>query len=417
MKGVAMSGDVPAMFPFMTADPCAVPGEYARLLREAPVSRVRLPTGDSAWLVVRHVDVRAVLSDPRFSRQALTAPDAPKLMPIPPMPSLFFLDPPRHARVRRLAARAFGAQRIERLRSRVEAVVEARLRDLAALPGQADLMAVLARPLPLAVLATILGIPEAESARFATLVGQAMGFGKPPEEQMKAFEELNGLLFSLIQEHRSTVHDDVLGDLVNAVDDINETSRSDKHGSIDGTDRLDDHEILALVYDLVGAGDQPVTAEIVHAVLRLLREPGLLAALHGDPALVATAAEELLRHSQAAGGGLGSIRVATADVELGGVTIKAGDLVIPSLNAADLDEDVFPDPGRTDLARTPNPHLGYGHGPHLCLGIWVGRTELRAVIGGLAERFPKLRLTVAESELNWTPLPVFRTPTALPVSW
>jgi cytochrome P450 len=114
---------------------------------------------------------------------------------------------------------------------------------------------------------------------------------------------------------------------------------------------------------------------------------------------------------------LGSVRLATADVEIGGVLIRAGDPVIPSLNAANLDETVFPGADKVDLARTLNPHVAFGYGIHECIGAQIGRIELQSLLAGLARRFPNLRLATPEQELAWVPVPVFRTPFVLPVAW
>lgn len=391
-----------ATFPFPQDDPCLPPPEYARLRADEPVTQVVLPTGDRAWLVTRHADVLTVLGDERFSRRALTGPDAPKLAPIPPMPSLFYLDPPDHTRVRRLAARAFDPARLARLRPRVDRVVAAHLDRLAAADQPADLLATVARPLPLAVVATVLGVPEDEYEPFAGWIRTAFSFGAvPPDEQMAAMGGLQQYLAALIGSRRKEPAEDALSDLVAPT----------------GDDQLADHELVALVFDLIGAGDQPVTAEIVHLVLNLLRDPARLPALHAEPELVPGAVEELLRHSQSAGGGLGSVRIAVADVELSGVTIPAGDPVIPSFNAANFDESVFPDADRIDLARRPNPHLTFAQGIHHCLGAPVGRMELTALLGGLARDFPSLRLAVPEDQLQWLPVPAFRTPGAIPVHW
>jgi cytochrome P450 len=366
------------------------------------VCPVLLPSGDRAWLATRHEDVRRVLCDPAFSREALTRPEAPKLMPVPPMPSLFFLDPPRHTRIRRLVAPAFGADRIGRLNSRIGRVVDAHLDALAALPQPADLMSALARPLPLAVLSALFGVPDADVEAFTGWIRTAMGFGSPQNVQMEAFSQLGQYLTGLAVVRREDPADDLFSDVVTATD---------------GDDRLADHEVLALVCDLVGAGDQPVTAELAHALLRLLRDPDAVQALHDDPGLVPTAVEELLRHSQSAGGGLGSVRIATAEVELNGACIAAGDAVIPSLNAANLDESVFCNAERLDLARAANPHLTFSDGPHRCLGIEVGRAEMRELIARLTERFPAMGLQVHERDLTWPMAPVFRTPAEIPVSW
>jgi cytochrome P450 len=219
---------------------------------------------------------------------------------------------------------------------------------------------------------------------------------------MAAAGQVNAYLAGLIGSQRNEPADTVLSDLLAARD---------------GDDRLSDEDLFGFIYDLLGAGSMPVTAEIVHVLLGALREPERMQRLRDQPALVRTAVEELLRHSQSAGGGLGSVRLATADVEIGGVLIRAGDPVIPSLNAANLDEAAFTDADKVNLARAHNPHLAFGYGIHECIGAQIGRIELQSLLAGLARRFPNVRLAAPEQELAWLPVPVFRTPLVLPVVW
>jgi len=249
----------------------------------------------------------------------------------------------------------------------------------------------------------ILGVPSNDVAQFSESVTVMLSFGaSPPEQMMAAAGQVNAYLAGLIGSQRSAPANTVLSDLI---------------GAGDGDDHLTDEDLFGFVYDLLGAGSMPVTAEVVHVLLGALREPERLQLLRDQPELVPTAVEELLRHSQSAGGGLGSVRLATEDVEIDGVLIRAGDPVIPSLNAANLDEAAFTDADKVDLARAHNPHLAFGYGIHECIGAQIGRIELQSLLAGLARRFPNLRLATPESELAWVPVPVFRTPFVLPVTW
>jgi cytochrome P450 len=404
MAAEVQAPQAPRIFPFMQPNPCSPCKEYAELRDSEPVVRVTLPTGHGAWLVTRHDDVCRVLEDPRFSREALMAPDAPPLLPLPPGgKSLFFMDPPQHTRLRQLASQAFAPGRVERLRPRVEQITEELLDVLAAAGPPADLMAQVVQPLPIRVLCTLLGVPSEDVAQFSEWVHVMLSFGaSPPEQMMAAVSQVNPYLTGLIASQRNDPTDTVLSDLL---------------GARDGDDQLNDEELFGFIYDLLGAGYQPVTAEIVHVLLAVLREPERLDLLRDQPELVSTAVEELLRHSQSAGGGLGSVRLATEDVEVGGVMIRAGEPVIPSLNAANLDKAVFTDAEQVDFTRTPNPHLAFGYGIHHCVGAHIGRIELQTLLAALASRFSKLRLATPEQELVWSPLPVFRTPLLLPVEW
>jgi cytochrome P450 len=393
----------PPPFPFMHPDPCTPPPEYAELRRTAAVTRVALPTGYTAWLVTRHDNVRAALIDPRLSREALTTPDAPPLLPMPPQRrSLFFSDPPGHTRLRRLVAPAFASEQIERMRPGIEQIVKNLLDAMATDGPPADLLQHAARPLPMLVLFCLFGVPDDDIDTLGQQTEMMFAFGTRPQEDIQAaHQHVHDYFLDLVAHKRAYPGDDLLTNLIDARD---------------GNDRLTDAELVALVHDLLGAGIQPVTAEIVHGVLTLLREDRFRL-IQQQPKLLAGAIEELLRHSQSAGGGLLSVRVATQNVQLGDVMIPAGDAVIPSLNAANLDENVFPQPDRFEPRRTPNSHLAFGDGAHHCVGIHVGRIELQAFFAAIAQRFPKLRLVIPENDLVWTPGVAFRTPVTLPVEW
>jgi cytochrome P450 len=313
------------------------------------------------------------------------------------------MDPPEQTRLRRLVAPAFTLERTQRLGPRIERVTEALLESMAAAGPPADLLARLAKPLPIIALLALLGVAQEDLDSMRASIEVMTSFGaEPPEAMMAARQGVDRHLAELIERRLAQPADDLLTDMVHVRD---------------GDDRLGEGELIAFVHDLLGAGTQPVTAEIVHAVLAALRQPHRFRALHDDPALVPVAVEELLRYSQSADGGLGSLRLATDDVELGHVIVRAGEAVIASINAANFDETVFADPEALDVGRTPNPHLAFGDGIHHCVGIHIGRAELQAALAGLARRFPKLRLTIPENELAWNAGIAFRTPKALFVEW
>lgn len=402
-EAIAMTDTLP-MFPFMHPDPCTPPPEYAELRQAEPVTRVALPSGDIAWLVTSHTDVRAVLADSRFSREALAAPDAPPILPVPQSrESIFFIDPPKQTRLRRLVAPTFSPERVERFRPRIEQIVQDLLDSMAAAGPPADLITCMAKPLPILVLCMLLGVPRNDIATFREWTDQMFVFdAHSPDEAMAAYRRIDGYIADMVKSKRTRPTDDLLTDLINAREN---------------DDRLSEDELIAFVHDLLGAGNYPVAAEIVHGVLAVLREPEQFYLLQSQPELVVAAVEELMRQSQSAGGGLGSVRLATKDVQLGNVTIRAGEVVVPSLNAANLDEAVFVDPQRLHLSRRQNPHLAFGDGIHHCLGIWIGRVVLQTAFATVVRRFPKLRLAQPESELVWSPGLAFRTPDVVLVEW
>ncbi|WP_394363354.1 cytochrome P450 [Amycolatopsis sp. SB7-3] len=398
-----MSADPAPSFPFRVADPILPPAEYRKLRAERPVCQVTLPTGDLAWLLLRHEDVRNVLADVRFSREAITAPGAPRLLPIARgSRSIFVMDPPEHSRLRKLVSRAFSPRRIEALRSRIEGLTNEFLDTMAASGPPADLVAGLAQPLPITVICEMLGVPMADVGQFRAWTDIMLGFAPDrKDEVLAAKDSLSAYLLELIKDKRRHPTEDLLMVLISAQDE---------------GDRLSEEELVAFGYTLLGAGYHATTASIVHAVLTLLRNPARLDDLRREPGLLPGAVEELLRLSQA-GGGIGALRIATEDVWFGDVVIRAGDAVLPSINAANRDESVFPEPDEMRFSRPRNPHVAFGHGIHHCLGAQLGRIELEVALRSLLARFPDLRLAVAEDELDWSVGLAFSRPDELPLAW
>ncbi len=398
-----MSAEPAPSFPFRAADPVLPPAEYRKLRAERPVCRVTLPTGDLAWLLLRHEDVRNVLADARFSREAITAPGAPRILPIARgSRSIFVMDPPEHSRLRKLVSRAFSPRRIEALRPRIEDLTNGFLDTMAASGPPADLVASLAQPLPITVICEMLGVPLADVGQFRAWTDIMLGFSPDRQaEVLAAKDKLSGYLIELIKEKRRHPTEDLLMVLISAQDE---------------GDRLSEEELVAFGYTLLGAGYHATTASIVHSLLTLLRNPARLDELRRDRALLPGAVEELLRLSQA-GGGIGALRIATEDVRVGDVVIQAGEAVLPSINAANRDDSVFPDPDEVRLSRPRNPHVAFGHGIHHCLGAQLGRIELEVALGSLLARFPDLRLAVTEDELGWSKGLAFSRPDELPLAW
>lgn len=394
--------DVPR-FPFPMPDPLQPPAEYGELRDACPVSKVTLPTGDAAWLVTRYEDVRGLLADIRFSREAITAPGAPRVLPIARgSKSIFVMDPPEHTRLRRLVSKVFASRRIEGLRPRVQAITDDLVDAMLAADSPKDLMAGLAQPLPITVICEMLGVPYADVDQFREWTDIMLSFDvNRREEVIAARDKLSDYLTELIEAKRQEPTEDLLMVLINAGED---------------GDRLSREELLAFGYTLLGAGYHATTAGIAHALLMLCRAPQWLDELRGSPELLPSAVEELLRLSQA-GGGVGALRIAIQDVELGEVLIRAGDAVLPSINAANRDSAAFPHPDMMDLRRSPNQHLTFGYGIHHCLGAQLGRIELEIALGTLLRRMPGLALAVAEDELEWSSAVAFSRPAVLPIRW
>ncbi|MFD9893912.1 cytochrome P450 [Amycolatopsis sp. NPDC059027] len=393
----------PLQFPFSSKHPLLPPEEYARLRAERPVSKVGLANGHTVWLVTKHADVRQVLADPRFSREAITRPDAPRLLPVAAgSKSIFVLDPPEHTRVRKLAGHAFTSRQVDKLRPRIEKLAADMVDAMREQGPPADLISALAQPLPITLICEMLGVPPADQDLFREWTDVMLSVSaRGSAEVGAAAANLRRYLTELIDAKRRSPADDLLTVLITARDE---------------GDALSTEELLAFAETMLMAGYHATTAEIAHGVLALTARPGAIRRLVEHRDELPAAVEELLRYSQA-GGGVGPIRIAVADVEIGGVRVKAGEAVLPCINSANRDEDVFDAADELDLARGRNPHLAFGHGIHHCLGAQLGRIELVVALDTLFDRLGAFVLAVDEAELEWKANRAFSRPETLPLRW
>ncbi|MFE3227346.1 cytochrome P450 [Nocardia sp. NPDC059228] len=374
-----------------------------KLLREEPISRVRLPYGGEAWLVTRYADVRSVLSDPRFGRAATVGrEDVPRVRETPAMPNIpTSMDPPELTRLRKLTMTAFTTRRVQELRPRTEEIVQDMLTAMAAAGSPADLVEALALPVPVTVICEMLGVPPQDQHRFRDFSDAIMSTtAVPDEERVAALAAVAEYLTEQIAERRAHPTDDLLGALVAARDN---------------DDRLSEDELITLGLTLLVAGHETTANQIANFVYVLLTA-GEWDRLRADPDLVPAAVEELLRYIQLGNGGAFP-RIAVEDVELSGTLIRAGEAVFVDLAIANRDETVFPDPDTMDLTRHHNSHLAFGHGFHHCVGAQLARLELHVTLTALLRRFPNLRLAVLADEVEWKTGMLLRGPKALPVVW
>jgi cytochrome P450 len=395
---------MPRAYPFSPPDRLELDPLYAELGRDEPVSRITLPYGGEAWLAVRHADVRCVLADPRFSRAAVVGRDVPRVRPEidDQAASILNMDPPDHTRLRKLVAKAFTVRRVEELRPRAAELTAELLAGLRAAGPGADLVGHLAVPLPVTVICELLGVPVADrdvSRAGADAALSTSGMG--PAERAAARDRMVAYMAGLVAQRRRTPTDDLLGALVAARDD---------------GDHLNEGELIALGIGILVAGHETTMNQIGNMVFTLLTRPDRGAALRGDRDAVAGAVEELLRFTPL-GASAGFPRIATEDVELSGVTVRAGEAVVVAVHAANRDPAVFPDADELRLDRAENRHIAFGHGTHHCLGAQLARMELQEAIGGLLREFPDLRLAVPAADVPWRAGALVRGPRALPLAW
>ncbi|WP_028922546.1 cytochrome P450 [Pseudonocardia acaciae] len=375
----------------------------AELLADEPVSRVRLPHGEGwAWLVTRYADVKLATSDPRFSRHALLGRPITRLAPhfIPLDEAVGFADPPEHTRLRRSAAKAFSPKSMQRLLPRTRLRMNRLVDDLLRHGPPADLMAHVHRPLPLAAVSDLMGVPEPDRPAMANWTAVLLTAGAGRERSERAKAEIGAYFTEFLAARAPDPDGDLAGILAAAV-----------HRGELGLD-----EAVGLAVLIQASGAHAVCNNSGNMLFTLLTYPDQLARLRADPALLSRAVDELLRwipHRN----GVGMARIATEDVRLGGVLIRAGDPVYASYLSANRDPEVFADPHRLDLDRGFNPHLSFGHGPHHCVGAALARMESEVIVSTLLERLPGLRLAVPAGEVPFQPDALIRGPETLPVTW
>ena len=396
------AGYEPRTYPFNTGDGLGMDPRYAQLRAEEPLSRVRLPHGEDAWLATRHADARVVLGDPRFSRAASIGRDEPRTQPEPVGGGILSMDPPEHTRVRRLAAKAFTMRRVELLRPRAQEIADGLVDRMVELGSPVDLVEHFALPLPITVICEMLGVPVADRDKFrawsdAFLSTTSLSGEQVIEYRMKLWQYMG----ELVQARREQPADDLLTGLVQARDE---------------DDRFTEDELVLLATGLLVAGHETTATQIPNFVYVLLNNPDELARLRAQPELLPQAVEELMRFVPL-GVAAAFPRYALEDVELGGVLVKAGEPVLVAVGSANRDDRVFQNPDELDLTRSTNPHIGFGHGVHHCLGAPLARLELQVALGTLLRRFPELRFGVPQEDITWKAGMLVRGPSVLPVAW
>jgi cytochrome P450 len=389
---------------FTPAPPLPKPSvpEFRALIKNRPVVLAELPNGSTAWLVSGYEQARQVLTDPRFSRaRAVSADRAQQGFEALAGASINGIDPPEHTRLRKLVASAFTARRVELLRWRVACIVDELIDALLDRPQPADLVNVFSLPLPVQVICEMLGVPTEDMEQFHAWSDTVMGdWERSSDEVMAALVDMFGYFGKLIQMKRAQPADDLMTALIAARDQA---------------DRLSEEELMVLGCTLLIGGHETTANQINLSLLVLLDHPAELAKLRADPYLIPGAVEELLRYVRL--GGLAPARVTSEEVQIGDVTIPAGEAVIPLFGTANRDPSVFPDPDRFDVTRAPANHLAFGLGVHHCLGAQLARMELQEAFRGLLGRVPGLRLAVPTDQLRFKHGMAIHSLRELPVSW
>jgi cytochrome P450 len=398
---------------------------YAWLREHSPVHRTTLPSGVEAWLITRYADARQALADSRLSKNPAhhsVSAHAKGRVGIPGersadlMTHLLNIDPPDHTRLRRLVSKAFTPRRITEFAPRVQELTD-QLIDGFAARGEADLIHEFAFPLPIYAICDLLGVPLEDQNEFRDWAGLMLHSSgeRPPNHRghkqssrggvARSVKRMRAYLTELIHRKRADPGDDLISGLIRASD----------HG-----EHLTENEAAAMCFVLLFAGFETTINLIGNGTLALLRNPGQRALLQdsierGDQKLLDTGIEELLRFDGPVE--LATWRYATEPIEIGNQKILPGDPVLVVLAAADRDPARFAEPDNLDLSRAYNPHLGYGHGIHYCLGAPLARLEGRTALATLLRRLPDLQLAVDHADLRWRGGLIMRGLRTLPVEF
>ncbi|MGW9025855.1 cytochrome P450 [Streptomyces sp. NPDC055722] len=404
MTEETITGAMPPVHRWPAVDPTGVDFDpvLTELMHEGPITRIQLSDGRGwAWLVTRYDDVRTVTKDPRFSREAVldrlgTRP-APHL--VPPRGAIGFLDPPDHTRLRRAVAAAFTARGVERVRETSRRILDELVDELLQDGPPADLVAVVLSPFPIAVICELMGVPAADRRNLHTWTQLVLTPADGPADSERAKAALRAYFAELIHVREGSIDEDVTSLLGAAVG----------RGEV----TLDEAVGLAVLLQVDG---EAVTENSGQLFYILLTRPDLVRRLRAEPEIRPQAVDELLRfipHRSA----VGLSRIATEDVEIQGVRIRAGEAVYVSYPAANRDPSVFPEPGTIDFARYPNAHVAFGFGPHHCPGGMVARLESGLLVDALLDRVPGMRLAVPPDRVPFRKGASIRGPEALPVTW
>jgi cytochrome P450 len=380
---------------------------YQQLRERDPVALLVDPHRQMPfWLVTRYRDVVELSRDPRFTNDPFKLPEEVRTK-FRGGPSqrlnrhLLTQDPPDHTRLRTLVSKSFTPRRIEELRPRITSLCTELLGALRA-QGSADFIEAFAFPLPITIIAELLGVPPEDRPQFRAWT---QAFFSPPaqggmERIREALDRFLQYLEGLITLRREQPREDLISDLL-AVEEQG--------------DRLSHDELLSMLYLLLVAGHETTVHLLTNGTLELLRQPEQLQRLREQPSLIPSAVEEMLRY--AGPFELSILRFAKEDMEWHGQHIRAHEAVRVNYLAADRDAAQFPEPDRFDVGRTPNKHVAFGQGIHVCLGAPLARLEATVAFELLVEQLPEMRLATEPEKLTWRPSAQARGLASLPVAF
>jgi len=380
---------------------------FAHLRASDPVYRTTLPDKTVVWLLTRYDDVTALLRDERFTknrRSALTEEQLRKLPWTPPMfrpleRNMLDLDPPDHTRLRSLVHKAFTPSLVEQIRARTQIVAD-ELVDRVVRLGEMDLIKEFALPLPMTIITEILGVPRKDHHKFHKW-SQAVVSLTSPSPTLRVLPSVWRFIRYLRQFfklRRRDPQDDLVSALIKAEE---------------AGDKLNEDELLAMVFLLLIAGHETTVNLIGNGILALIENPNEMNKLLSEPSLVKPAVEELLRYTSPVF--TTTERYAREDTMIHGVTIPRGEMTLGVIGSANRDETAFENPNELQITREPTRHLSFGQGIHFCLGAPLARMEAQIAFTTLLRRLPDLKLKNSASSLRWRPGIFLRGLASLPV--
>ena len=399
--------EIPA-YPMLRSSGCpfAPPPEATRLGRDKPLNRVRIWDGSTPWLVTGHAEFKALMSDPRVSvddhvagfphwneGMAAMVETRPK--------SLFTTDGEEHSRYRRMLTKPFTFKRVEALRPAIQQITDDHIDKLLAGPQPADLVAGLALPVPTLMISEMLGVPYEDHEFFQQQAVTSVDRFATKEQAEKSRMGLARYLIDLVKKKLDEPAEDLVSDIAERV----------RAGEIDMK------EASQLGTGVLIAGHETSSNMISLGALALLQNPDQFALLRDadDPKVVANAVEELMRYLSVIQNG--QRRVALQDIEIAGETVRSGDGLILDLAPANWDEKAWEQPDKLDLTRPAAQHVGFGFGPHQCVGQQLARAELQIVFQTLVRRIPTLRLAIPFDQVEFKHDRLAYGIYELPVAW
>jgi cytochrome P450 len=375
-------------YPMQRRCPFDPPEDYARLRAADRFARVRLWDGSRPYLLTDYADIRAVLSNPRFSCEPVREGfphifEGRKVADIADR-SFLRLDNPEHDRLRRMVMKEFTVKKVELLRPTIQSIVDRLIDQYSKLPQGADFVEHFSGPLPTEIITQLLGVPYEDHEIFHRATRIQFGTKSTPAEVRESLVELFAYLDALVVKKEKAPQDDIVSRLVN---------EQLRPGHVD---RL---TLINIIRLLLSAGHQTTQNMTALGIVTLLQHPDQLALIKTNPDVIPGAVEELLRYSSVLH--IGARRVALDDIDVNGVTVKSGEGVICSIPAANRDEKLFPNPDHFDIERDAAGHVAFGFGIHQCLGQVLARMELQVLYGTIFNRLPNLCLAVPFETLRF----------------